>query len=143
VFPIPFAALVVKLNIGTLREEKSCCSLKRNMLLLFTKKKHADALRARQKTMELRRGSRHRNVRIGDTLSINGHFVVRVKRRYEIPPESIIGFLRVNYAALGFNSAKNALTALLTCYPNISDTFYAWEVIPLIPEEKPARLAIS
>jgi len=48
-------------------------------MLLFTKKVYSDAIRAGTKLEETRRGTRYRNVKVGDWLSINGHFRVQVK----------------------------------------------------------------
>jgi ASC-1-like (ASCH) protein len=47
-------------------------------MLLFVRKPYVDAIRAGSKTFEIRCGARYRNVHIGDSLSINGHFRVMV-----------------------------------------------------------------
>lgn len=47
-------------------------------MLLFVRKPYVDAIRAGSKTFEIRCGARYRNVKIGDALSINGHFRVSV-----------------------------------------------------------------
>jgi len=47
-------------------------------MLLFVKKKYADAIKSGKKTFEIRAGNRYRNIRPGHKLSINGQFTVFV-----------------------------------------------------------------
>jgi len=47
-------------------------------MLLFVKKKYADAIKSGKKTFEIRAGKRYRNIKPGHILSINGQFTVLV-----------------------------------------------------------------
>ncbi len=54
-------------------------------MLLFVRKTYVDRIRDGTKLFEVRCGTRYRNVAVGASLSINGHFRVIVTRvdRYE------------------------------------------------------------
>ena len=85
-------------------------------MLLLVKKRFADAIRAGTKTLEIRAGARYRNVRAGDTLSINGHFRAVVTAVEHHTRETL-------YCALP--EWRNAVES---CYPNIAGPFYVFHL---------------
>jgi len=49
-------------------------------MLLFVKQRFVDQIRAGTKTCEIRCGAKYRNVKVGDSLSINGRFRLAITR---------------------------------------------------------------
>lgn len=106
-------------------------------MLLFTKKIHANRLRSGRKTIELRSGSRYRNVAVNDELSINGYFKIKVLERFELlTPQDAKRFIKTNFYDLGFNSFPEARVAIADCYPDVNLPFYAWRVSLMISSSR-------
>ena len=83
-------------------------------MLLFVKQRFVDQIRAGTKTWEIRYGARYRNVRPGDSLSINGRFRVTVER--------LDVHTRTSLVAAGLVSE----TDLADCYGAAEGPFYVF-----------------
>ncbi len=84
-------------------------------VLLFVKKKYAVVIARGEKTFELRVGDRYRNVKPGDSLSINGHFRVTVSEALHL--DSIAEVVRETSAYLSESDIRE-------CYGNTTGPFY-------------------
>ena len=108
------------------------------MLLLFVKKRFADAIRDGSKTLEIRTGARYRNVRVGTVLTINGTFRRRVcELELHDSLQSLLRALKGRHAHAGFTSAADAEQAIRSCYPERATlfgpdagTFYVFHLEP-------------
>ena len=80
-------------------------------MLLFVRNPYFAAIKAGEKRYELRAGSRYRNLRVGDSLSINGRFRVRIRR--------VEHFTRAEEASRASSAAGYYLSvpAIRACYP--------------------------
>jgi len=89
------------------------------MRLLFVKGPFAEAIRAGRKTLEIRAGARYAQIARGDSLSINGHFRVRVLdvERAETRAEAM-KTLRGRHTLAGCATADILRAALRDCYPD-------------------------
>jgi ASC-1-like (ASCH) protein len=94
-------------------------------VLLLVKKRFADAIRDGSKTLEIRAGSRYRNLRPGDPISINGHFRKRLTRveRHD-GRDSLIESLRGRFHRAGFADERDGQQAIRDCYPHDPGEFF-------------------
>ena len=83
-------------------------------MLLFVKQRFVDQILAGRKSSEIRYGARYRNVRPGDSLSINGRFRVSVRR--------VDVHARASLLAAGLISAAD----LTDCYGAADGLFYVF-----------------
>lgn len=106
-------------------------------MLLFVKKRFADALRDGTKTLEIRAGQRYLRITVGRVLSINGRDRMRVVgvEHYETRAE-LLEALRGRHAAVGCASPVELREALRACYPVEAGPYV---VLSVEPEEKAAR----
>jgi hypothetical protein len=94
-------------------------------MLLFIKKRFEDAIRNGEKTIELRCGSRYRNLRPGDFLSLNGHFRKRIERVETFASrDELLAGLHGRYERAGFASRQDCRKTIDACYPSSSGCFY-------------------
>ena len=94
-------------------------------MLLFVRNPYYAAIKAGTKRYVLRAGARFRNVKVGDELSINGRFRVRVTR--------VERFDRAEEASRASRAAGYYLSvpAIRACYPDSSDLrFFHFSLIP-------------
>ena len=84
-------------------------------MLLFVRNPYYQAVKDGTKRYELRAGSRYRNIRVGDALSINGHFRKIVRK--------IEHFDRAEEASRASSAAGYYLSvaAIRACYPDQSN----------------------
>lgn len=101
------------------------------LMLLFVKKRFADAIASGEKTLEIRAGQRYAKITPGDSISVNGRFRKRVAR-VEVHDDSIslLDSLRGRYAHAGLADAHDASTALSGCYPAGTGLFYVLHLQP-------------
>lgn len=80
-------------------------------MLLFVRNPYFAAIKAGEKRYELRAGSRYRNLAVGDSLSINGRFRVRIHR--------VDHFTSAEEASRATSAAGYYLSvaAIRACYP--------------------------
>jgi hypothetical protein len=83
-------------------------------MLLFVKQRFVEQIRAGTKTCEIRHGVRYRNVKAGDSLSINGRFRLNVERADT--------HTRASLLAIGVVSAAD----LADCYGAAEGPFYVF-----------------
>lgn len=94
-------------------------------MLLFVKKRFADAIRDGSKTLEIRAGSRYRNLAPGDSISINGHFRKRVERVERVEGrENLIASLRGRFHSAGVSDEREGVRAIRECYPDDSGEYF-------------------
>jgi hypothetical protein len=94
-------------------------------MLLFVKQRFVDQIRAGTKTWEIRYGARYRNVRPGDSLSINGRLRLNV--------ECADVHTRASLLAAGLVSE----TDLADCYGAAEGPFYVFHFKPPTEESSP------
>lgn len=100
-------------------------------MLLLVKKRFADAIRDGSKTLEIRAGSRYRNIRSGDHISINGHFRKRVARVEEHADRAtLIESLRGRFHQARFADEHDAQQAIRDCYPHEPGEFFVLHLSP-------------
>jgi hypothetical protein len=87
-------------------------------MLLFVKQRFVDQIQAGTKTWEIRYGARYRNVRPGDSLSINGRLRLNVER--------VDVHARASLLAAGLVSAID----LADCYGAAEGPFYVFHFTP-------------
>lgn len=80
-------------------------------MLLFVKKRFADAIRRGSKTIEIRCGKRYASVRPGGSVSINGHFrrTVAAVERYETLAE-LLASVELSRTDLSADEGEQVLT---------------------------------
>jgi ASC-1-like (ASCH) protein len=94
-------------------------------VLLLVKKRFADAIRDGSKTLEIRAGSRYRNLRPGDSISINGHFRKRLTRiEQHVTSAALIAALRGRFHEAGFANERDGQQAIRDCYPREPGVFF-------------------
>lgn len=93
-------------------------------MLLLVKSRFADAIQDGTKTLEIRAGSRYRNIRPGDAVSINGQFRRRVVQVELCAGSDLIARLRGRFHRAGFADEQDAREAIGNCYPELPEVFY-------------------
>lgn len=100
-------------------------------MLMFVKKPFLDKLLAGTKTLEIRAGEKYRNLRAGDTISMNCRFrftVIEVERFGSL--SAMLTALRGRYAATGFDTKRELVAAIKSCYPRGASP---WTVVRVEP----------
>lgn len=87
-------------------------------MLLFVRKLYVNQIRAGQKRFEIRAGSKYANVKVGDSLSINGHFRVSVTRVDSHTRESLIAAM------------PDWKDAIESCYPDNPGPYFVFHFKP-------------
>ena len=97
-------------------------------MLLFVKQRFVDQIRAGTKTWDIRYGPRYRNVKPGDSFSINGRFRVSVERVETVTRAALLGAGLVSEADLS------------DCYGAVDGPFYVFHFTlpPGVPGRQPA-----
>ena len=98
-------------------------------MLLFVKQRFVDQILAGSKTCEIRYGARYRNVRPGDSLSINGRFRVIVERADSHTRDSLL--------LTGLVSTAD----LADCYGTVDGAFYVFHFTAPKAESSPRPAA--
>lgn len=95
--------------------------------LFFVRNPYASWLRDGSKTIEIRRGTRYRNVAAGGTISVNGQFRLRV---LHVVSCAILDDLltRVDPVACGFDTIDTLRAILQGLYGGVSGDWYAFHV---------------
>lgn len=98
-------------------------------MLLFVKKHYADLMRAGAKTLEIRAGTRYRNVHVGCVISINGRDRYRVTARQDFDTiDQLIEATQHAFRRIGIATMIEYRSRLLECYPDGSGPFFVWRV---------------
>jgi ASC-1-like (ASCH) protein len=87
-------------------------------MLLFVKQRFVDQIVAGSKTFEIRFGTRYRNIRTGDTLSLNGKVQVVVTHVDVYNREAILAARLISESDLA------------DCYGTVSGPFYVFHFKP-------------
>lgn len=103
-------------------------------MLLFVKKPWCYQLASGEKTLELRAGTRYRNLRAGSSISVNGRERYAVERveRFETL-ERFLTSLIGRHQAAGFNSSESLREGVDHCYGSCDGPFFVF-TLSRIPE---------
>jgi ASC-1-like (ASCH) protein len=100
--------------------------------LFFVRNPYAAWLRDGSKTVEIRKGTRYRNVAAGGTISINGSFRLRVLRVESYDSiDVLVG--SVDPIACGLADSDALRAALTGLYPEARGPWYAFHLEPIAP----------
>jgi hypothetical protein len=89
-------------------------------MLLHVRNPYYSAIRDGLKTFEVRAGSRYARLDVGDTLSINGQFTVRVVRRETFATCDLL------VCALATSAYPLTREAVDACYPGIDGPYFVF-----------------